>query len=156
MLKKTNSTLFFVTVGLLLCCSLTSAAQDRGAWRAASPNAASITGDLTISGTKVTINFAGFTIAQIRKLQPSELNAVFQEDQDPAAAGNLYRMNVPPDKRFLHHNTLCGSDETQWMVTYATARSLEVAFFSGSDMPVLSTDALAKSTDLCGTFSYVR
>jgi len=35
-------------------------------------------------------------------------------------------------------------------------QQLQVAFFSGASAPVLTVEALGKSTDLCGTFSYVR
>lgn len=145
-----------LALGVLLACSLSSAAQDKGNWRAASSNAQAITGDIALSDAKITINFTGFTIAQIRKLAPSEAGAVFDVDSSARGGGNLYRMNVSASKRFLHHNTLCGTDETQWMATYAEGRSLQVAFFSGDDMPVLTPDALAHSTDVCGTFSYVR
>jgi hypothetical protein len=141
--------------GLLLSCSLSAPAQDKGYWRAASSNASGITGDLTISESKLTINFTSFPLAQIRKLQPAEWSAIF--DADPGSGnGYLYRLNVPATKRFLHKNTLCGSDDTQWLATYSEGRSLRVAFFSGVDVPVLTSDALANSTDVCGTFSYSR
>ena len=42
------------------------------------------------------------------------------------------------------------------MVTYVDGKSLQLAFFSGTDMPVLTAEGLATATDLCGTFSYVR
>jgi len=141
---------------LLVCCSLPSAAQDKGYWRAVSSNADDITGDLTIADSKITINFVAFPLAQIRQLQPSEFTAVFDADPGSGGSGFLYRLNVPGSKRFLHHNTLCGSDDTQWMATYIQGRALHVAFFSGTDMPVFTPDALANSTDVCGTFSYSR
>ena len=142
--------------GLLLCCSLSSAAQDKGYWRAVSSNANDITGDLTIADSKITINFVAFPLAQIRQLQPSEFAAVFDADLGSGGSGFLYRLNVPGSKRFLHRNGLCGSDDTQWMATYIQGRALHVAFFSGSDTPVLTPDALANSTDVCGTFTYSR
>ncbi len=130
-------------------------AQDRGYWRAVSTTAKSITGDVALSEYKVTINFAAFTIAQIRDLKPEEASAAF-----PASAaggsGNLYRMSIPRTKQFLHRNTLCGSEDTQWMTTYAAGKSLQVAFFSGETMPVFTAEALKDSPSLCGTFSYVR
>lgn len=70
--------------------------------------------------------------------------------------GFLYRLNVPAARRFLHHNTLCGSEDTQWMTTYVTGRTMQVAFFSGDNMPVMTGEALANSTDVCGTFGYSR
>jgi len=142
--------------GLVLGCALSSSAQEKGYWVAASSTAKSITGDISISDTKVTINFAGFIIAQIRKMESAEVNAVFASESGGGANGNLYRLNIPAKQRFLHHNSLCGSDDVQWMVTSVDDRSLRVAFFSGVNTPVFTPEALANSTDLCGTFTYVR
>ena len=151
-----NRRILWVIVVGVWACSLTAAAQEKGSWRAASSTAQSITGDVALSEDKLSINFSGFTIAQIRALEPGELSAVFEADGGAGGSGNLYRLNVPGAKQFLHHNTLCGSDDTEWMVTYASGRSLQVAFFSGTDAPVLTIDALAHSSSLCGTFSYAR
>jgi hypothetical protein len=145
-----------LAVGLLCTCARSSSAQDNGNWHAASSTAIAITGDLTISGEKISINFTAFPLAQIRKLGPAEAVAAFNADSSTQGHGNLYRLSVPAAKRFLHHNTLCGSEVTQWMATYVVGRDLQVAFFSGAKMPVLTSEALANSTDLCGTFSYVR
>ncbi len=148
--------LFGLAAGLLCACPLSSSAQDNGNWRAASSTAIAITGDLTISEDKISINFAAFPMAQIRKLEPAEAVAAFNADSSARGSGNLYRLSVPAAKRFLHHNTLCGTEVTQWMATYVVGRDLQVAFFSGAKMPVLTSEALANSTDLCGTFSYAR
>jgi len=143
-------------VGLLWSCALSCSAQDKGYWRAESQNAHAITGDIQISDLKLSINYTLFTIAQIRELKPAEAAAAFGVGDHPAGGGYLYRLNVPGAKRFLHKNTLCGSDETQWMATYAAGNELQVAFFSGEAMPVFTSDALANSTSLCGLYSYVR
>jgi len=145
-----------VPAALLLAYSLPGAAQDRGYWRAASSNASQITGDITISEAKLTINFLGYSLAPIRKLTTAEAGAAFDVDVNAAGGGSLYRLSVPGDKRFLHHNTLCGSEDTQWMATYVEGRTLHVALFSGGDMPVFTPDALANSTEVCGVFSYER
>ncbi len=141
---------------LMAVCSLPLTAQDKGYWRAVSSNAGEITGDLAISNDKITINFDSFPLAQIRPLKPAESSAVFDADPGAGGIGYLYRLNVPAQRRFLHKNTLCGSDDTQWIATYVQGRALHVAFFSGSDMPVLTPEALANSTDVCGIFSYSR
>lgn len=155
--QKVKRTLFVAPVlALLFTCSLTAAAQDKGPWRAASSEARSITGDLYIADSRLTINFSNFTIAEIRALTAAEAAAAFSADASVPGGGHLYRLDVPADKKFEHHNTLCGSDETQWMATWASGSGITVAFFSGSKMPVLSIDALANSSSLCGTFSYVR
>ena len=153
-MKKT--TLLGIAAGLLCACSLSAFAQDKGYWRATSSTATAITGDIGISDDKLSINFTPFTIAEIRKLEPAEAVALFSAESGVPGAGFLYRLTVPAAKRFLHHNTLCGSEQTQWMATYATGRELRVAFFSGTKMPEITPDALAHSTALCGTFLYGR
>jgi hypothetical protein len=131
-------------------------AQDRGFWSAASTAANSITGDITIGELKVTIDFLTFPLAPIRRLKPVEVSAVFDADVNAGINGMLYRLRVPARQRFLHKSTLCGDEDTQWMATYVTGKTLEVAFFSGDDMPVFTFDAISKSTELCGRFAYAR
>jgi hypothetical protein len=131
-------------------------AQDKGYWRAASNNARAITGDISLGDTKVIINFGGYTLAHIRIINAAEVAAAFDADASAGYNGQLYRLRIPADKRFLHKNTLCGTADTQWMATYVTGRNLKVAFFSGDDTPVLTMEAFANSSDLCGVFTYAR
>jgi hypothetical protein len=141
----------------VLASALTCAAQeDRGYWRAASSNANAITGDLNIGELKIAINFANFPMAPIRRLKPTEVSAVFDADVNAGIEGSLYRLKIPAGQRFLHKSTLCSDEDTQWMATYATGRSLQVAFFSGDDMPVFTFDAVQKSSALCGVYTYAR
>jgi hypothetical protein len=151
-----RNTLLRNFVGSVLICCMTAAAQDKGFWRASSSTAKSITGDVAIADEKFSINLTSFTIARIRALEQAEANALFDPDGTAGGSGGLYRLIVPASKKFLHRNSLCGSDDTQWMVTYVAGRSLQLAFFSGAKPPVFTTDALTDSTDLCGKFSYVR
>ena len=140
-----------------LVWSLPLAAQEKGEWRAASTTAKGVTGDVAFVGTKIAINFSGFTVAQIRELSPAETSTVFPSDGSAASGpGNLYRTSIPAEKKFLHKNTLCGSEETQWIATFVSGHTLQLAFFSGPQMPVFTPDALANTTALCGTYSYVR
>lgn len=146
-------------IAAVLFCLLGSAllfAQDKGYWRAASNNANQTTGDIAISDSKLTINFLSYSLAPIRKLTQIEAGAAFDVDVNASGGGNMYRLSISGDKRFLHHNTLCGSEETQWMVTYVEGSTLHVAFFSGGSMPVLTAEALSNSSDVCGIFSYAR
>lgn len=134
-----------------------STAQETGYWRAASHTAKTITGDVALTGEKISINFSTYWIAQIRALTPAELGAAFGADTNaPNGAGSLYRLSIPGDKRLLHKNTLCGGEDVQWLATYTTGRTLQLAFFSTSHMPVLTPDALAGSSSLCGVFEYER
>jgi hypothetical protein len=140
----------------MLASTLSAAAQDKGPWRAASSTAKAITGDIAIGDTRITINFTTVTIAVIRALTPAEAAAAFDADPGVPGGGNLYRLDVPADKRFQHHNTLCGSDETQWMATWAAGTEIHVAFFSGTELPKFTVDALANGSNVCGSYSYVR
>lgn len=110
-----------------------------------------------MSGEKVLISFSTFAVARIRNLTPDELAATFDAaDPSTEGRGGLYRLNIPASKKFLHHNALCGAEDTQWMAAYVVGRSLQLAFFSGPKVPVFTRNAIANSTDLCGTFSYTR
>jgi hypothetical protein len=148
--------LFALTLPILLSVSLPAHAQDKGPWRAASSTAKNITGDIEIVEGRLLINFAAFPLAQIRALTPAEASAAFDADPSAPGGGNLYRLQIPADKRFQHHNTLCGSDQTQWMASWASGSQLNVAFFSGEKMPVLTLDALNASSAVCGVYAYVR
>jgi hypothetical protein len=148
--------LFYAVVGLALACGVSAGAQEKGMWRAESSTAQSITGDIALSDEKISINFTGFVIAQIRRLEPGEVSAVFDADSAASGSGNLYRLNIPASKKFMHRNTLCGTEDTQWMATYVTGRTLKLAFFSGPKVPEFTLNAIANSTELCGTFSYTR
>lgn len=156
MLKEMKPLAFLPAALLLLACSLPAAAQDAGYWRAASSEAKTITGDIVIQGTRLSISLSSFTIAEIRAITPAEASAAFDADSSTPGAGNLYRLDIPPSKKFEHRNTICGSDDTQWMATWASGNDLHVAFFSGQKMPTLTLDALANSSTLCGNFGYVR
>lgn len=151
-----NHLALYVIVGLLALCTQSCAAQDRGYWRAASSNAAAVTGDIALSNSKVTINFSAFPLVQVRRLKPAEVSSVFDADVNAGIEGTLYRVSVPADKRFLHRNTLCGDENTTWMATYVSGHSMQVAFFSGDSEPVFKFGAMQNSPVLCGTFTYVR
>lgn len=142
--------------GCLLVCGLSAGAQEKGIWHAANSTAQSITGDIVLSDEKLTINFLSFVIAKIRELKPAEVSSVFDADPSAGRTGSLYRLSIPADRKFLHKNTLCGSDSTQWMAAFVEGRSLHLAFFSGPKPPEFTPEAIANSTELCGTYSYER
>jgi len=129
-------------------------AQERGYWSATSSAAKSITGDLSFAPDKITINFSTFTLAQIRMLKPNEKQLLFPDAG--AGTGNLYRVQIPGDKKLLHKNTLCAGDETDWVVTWVSGKQMNVAMFSGGSIPALTPDALANGQRLCGTYLYSR
>jgi len=145
-----------VLAAALPAVAVTASAQDGGAWRAESTNAVAITSDIAIGKDKVSIDYLTYPLAPIRPLKPVEVSAVFDADVNAGINGMLYRLRIPAAQRFLKKNTLCGDEDTQWMATYVSGHTLDVAFFSGDDMPVFTFDAISKSTALCGTFAYAR
>ena len=139
-----------------LFLTLTALAQDKGYWRAASNTARSITGDLSLAEEKITINFAAFPMVKARTLEKAEISALFDVDSTATGDGSLYRLTIPASKKFLNKNTLCGAEDTQWMVTYVSGKSLRLAFFSSQKAPTFTFAAISNSTDLCGTFEYLK
>jgi hypothetical protein len=95
-------------------------------------------------------------MVKIRALENPELSAAFDADAATPHSGTLYKLDIPGARKFLHKNTLCGNEDTQWMALYLSGRTLQLAFFSGAKPPVFTLDALSNSSDLCGTFTYER
>lgn len=155
-MKHSRRLLAIAAPVFLFLLTLTCHAQDKGYWRASSQTARSITGDISLADEKIMINFYTATMSQIRTLESGEVSAVFDADSTTQPTGSLYRLNIPAEKKFVHKNNLCGAESVQWMVTYAHGNSLQLAFFSGAKPPVFTLEAISNSTDLCGTFSYVR
>jgi hypothetical protein len=147
--------LFGLIIGSVLACGVVTA-QELGPWRAANTPAESITGDVAFSDTKLAIDFSSFPIARIRALEPGEVSSVFDVDSSAGGRGSLYRLSIPAAKKFMHRNSICGSEDTQWVAAFVAGRNLHLAFFSGEKMPVFSPEVIANSTDLCGTFLYAR
>lgn len=147
------------TYAALLACLVTlstAAAQDHGYWKAVSTTARGVTGDISLSDEKLTMYYSPIVIAEIRPLTPEESAAVFDLQPGTEATGKLYRLNVPAKKTFLHRNTLCGAEDTQWFLTFVSGKTLQTAFFSGGTMPTLTREAVGNTTSLCGTYSYSK
>lgn len=154
--NRMSRSIQLAAIVLLLAGGSIATAQEAGLWRAQSANARSITGDVGLSSDRITIDFFTFTMARIRALEPAEMSAAFDADASAPGTGNLYRVSIASSKQLLRHNTLCGSDDTQWMATYIVGRTLHLTFFSGATPPVFTLNALANSSDLCNTFTYTR
>ena len=142
-----------LAAAVLVCGAIGLAQQERGAWRAVSNTARSITGDVALTDERISINYTSFTMARQRTLTTAELSALFETE---GGSGNLFRLDIPAAKRFVKKNTLCGSSDVQWLATYVEGKELRLAFFSGGKAPVLTAEGLANSTDLCGIYTYAR
>jgi hypothetical protein len=156
LIDMTFRTSHLLLAAALFASGLPALAQEQGYWRASSSNARQITGDVALAPEKLVINFYSTTISNIRSLEAAEVSSVFDVDSSAKASANLYRLNIPAEKKFQHRNSLCGSEPVTWMVAYASGKTLQLAFFSGQKPPVFLFEEMANSTDRCGTFSYVR
>ena len=145
----------FVLVGVI-CSTAQANAQDAGHWGPATDRTSTMTGEITIAPTRLTIYEARFPTALVRKLAPVEVSAVFDADIHAGIGGNLYSLYLPPRANIPGGDPLCGREATKWMATYVSGRTLHVAFFSGDDAPVFTFDEIANSTALCGTYVYTR
>lgn len=151
-----KGSLLRAAAGLLLAVCVSATAQELGYWRASSSSAQSITGDVGFSDAKIAINFNTFAIVRASDLEPAQVSSVFDVDSNTGGKGHLYKVDIPASKRFMHKNSLCGDEDTQWMAVYVEGRTLHLAFFSGQKLPVFTLDAISNSSALCGTYTYVR
>lgn len=145
-----------ITVAAILALACSCSAQENGYWTASGTTATAITSDIAIANNRISIDYTNFPMSLIRALTPAELTAAFDADPGTPGNGHLYRLNVPAEKHFLHKSPLCGEQDTQWMATYVSGRTLLVDFFSGSNPPTLTFEALNNASNLCGTFTYGR
>ena len=118
-------------------------------------SAKSITGDIALSDEKLNINFLTFTMVKVRSLEKAELGAAFDADTNVAGAGNLFRLNIPGTRKFLHKNSLCGPDTHVDGDLHDRPLSPH-RLLLGEKPPVFTLSAISNSTDLCGVFEYVR
>ena len=148
-----------IAASLLLAHGVISAQQgkgDKGNWRPVSKTASAITGGIVLSEERLMMGFIPVTIAPIRHAEPAEVSAVFDLPADSNPGGELYRLNIPANRQLLHRNVLCGAEDTTYMLTTVSGKTLQVAFFSGAKLPDLKPEAVANTTSLCGTFTYSR
>jgi hypothetical protein len=146
----------FCIAAACLLMTAPAVAQDTGYWKATSKTAYSVTGDIVIEPEKLVMNFSSFIMSNVRHAEGAEVSAVFDAPADGNPGANLYRLNIPAGKKFLHKNTLCGAEDTTYMMVYREDKTLQVAFFSGAAMPKLTTADVQNSGTLCGTYMYQK
>ena len=122
------------------------AAPKAERWSATSSTAMAITGDITLSPTRL-IMARGVTLPL--KVD-SDTKAFWTSSGNQAA--RILRVTKPADPKLLHGNTLCGKP-VRWTAVYQSNRGkdLNLAAFSSTRRPSGEGD-----TGLCGTFLYSR
>ena len=116
----------------------------------------SITGDIALTPGKLLMAHRAFPLKQARAIEPAHLadvGKIVNATGDVQSAA-LYKTMVPRRTALLKANIICGSKDAEWMLAVFEKNELAVAFFAGAKEPDLAPNAVANSTDLCGTFSY--
>jgi hypothetical protein len=125
-------------------------------WSAMSTTAMSITGDVTLSPTDLTMAGTGYPLTHVATVPAQQRAGIgqFIAVTEPAAV-DLYRIKIPGARKLRNGNTLCGGNDVAWLlVVSGSGPTLALAFFSGAAQPPLDPNALSNSTALCGTFTY--
>lgn len=124
-------------------------------WNAMSNTAMSITGDVSISPTDLTLAGADYALTHVASVPVSQRAAIGEvvAVSQPSAA-DLYRIKIPGARKLHNGNTLCGGKDAIWLLVVSSGPTLALAFFSGAAQPPLDGKALGNSAALCGTFTY--
>ncbi len=133
-------------------------------WLAISQTAMSITGDAYLSDDGLVFQNHRLPLTLEKKLGGEELKAaanLLNATLNSTTRGELYKTNLSGTVHLRGSNTLCGKRDTTWILIMSTIDgtggiNLNLATFSGALRPLIQTQALGKSTDLCGTYWYQK
>ncbi|GHB25622.1 hypothetical protein GCM10007094_12140 [Pseudovibrio japonicus] len=143
-----NSGLTSVFMGALLLSTLPvsassiDAANETGErWEAFSTTAQSITGDIIVTPTSITM----------------ASGSVLQIEPFPGDVPNLYRFTGAEHLRLIRDNTLCGPDTTDGYLVLVSPgdNMLEIDVFDG-DPPPGSVDNMHSAPNFCASYIYDR
>lgn len=114
----------------------------------------SITGDIKISSSKLTMTGRDYPLTLVRDIGAEHLRDAGKiVDETKPTAAHLYRVKIPARAKLVNGNTICSPKDANWLLAVTqNAHSLSLAFFSGDGEPNLAT--ASESTELCGTFGY--
>lgn len=123
-----------------------SAAPATERWSATSSTAMAITGDISLSPTRLVM--AGGKVLPLKV----DSNPKRFTTPDGNQAARLLRVTRPANPTLLNGNTLCGTP-VRWIAVYrsTTGRDLNLAAFSSTARPTGEV-----GPGLCGTFLYSR
>jgi hypothetical protein len=125
-------------------------------WVAGSTTAMSITGDIKLSSSKLTMVGRDYLLTLVRDIAAEHLSDAGKiVDETKPTGARLFRTNIPARAKLVKGNTICGPKDAMWLLAVTQdSRSLSLAFFSGNSEPNLAS--ASESTELCGTFGYFR
>ncbi|MGA1799097.1 hypothetical protein VH567_09985 [Sphingomonas sp. 4RDLI-65] len=132
--------------GASLLPAAASARAGEERWSATSTTAMAITGDITLSPTRLMAAGKVFPLAVVADV------TTFGTARGPQAA-RLLRITKRVNPVLRNGNRLCGAAPVRWIAVYRSdaGKMLNLAAFSGARQPKGESDA-----GLCGTFLYAR
>jgi hypothetical protein len=132
-------------------------------WFAVSTTAMGITGDIKFSMNALRINRHTYNLKLVHPLDERDLqnaSLLMSYNQVPLNQdAYLFKTTIPKNSPMLGSNTPCGTKNIEWVLAIITKGKqdyLDLAFFSGAALPDLSPPAINRSTELCGTYGYLR
>jgi hypothetical protein len=142
-----------VAFAALMAASSAPAASVNEQWKAVSTTAISITGDITISASRVTFgNGTSLPLAAAGKVPD------FKIDVGKPVSATLFRVTAPDDPVLLSGHRLCGGEPPHPVTFIAVWRPAHlrggvdlrtIAAFSGGERPTR-----AAGSDFCGTYIF--
>ena len=123
----------------------------------------SITGDVILTSdliaslnTLTLLKTVVLPMRLIREIDKQHLSDIAEIlDAPPTlSSARLYKAHVSRSTKLVNGNTICGPRDAEWLLLGETRDRLSLAVFSGDIEPALDSKSVAKSRDLCGTFSY--
>jgi hypothetical protein len=142
--------------------------EQTAKWTPMSHTAYAITGDVMTSPDSISMASNSYPLVFVKDLHGDELQdsaqmQSLQMQPSQSIEGRLFRTSIPATAHLINGNTICGSDSAEWVLVLTTSvkgtgsdagSRLYLAFFSGDAEPILQTQALDNSKDLCGTYNY--
>jgi uncharacterized RDD family membrane protein YckC len=131
-------------------------------WMPHSDSATWVTGPILMSTTGISIKNIIYPLTLTRPLKGNELESaaqIFHLQSSQDDEGWLFRANISSATRLINDNTLCGTDDAQWLIAVvtpdgpSTTRELHLMFFSGDSEPAIQP-GLEKSSKECSSFVY--
>jgi hypothetical protein len=117
----------------------------------------SITGTVRFSSKSISIRGRSYPLMLTHTLTAQELNdakPLFSIDK--ATSGFLFQVSIPAKAPMLNRNTLCGEKCTWVLAVYTAPDQLNLSFITGSATPSLAPGALMNSSNMSGTYWYVK
>jgi hypothetical protein len=165
--RRRNNRTCACSIAIAIVVGLAMSAQTRaqsGAqnWTAMSNTAMSITGDIELSPSALTLAGESYPLVLVQNIAAPQLAAAGEiVAMGQPTAASLYKLTIPATTKLVNGNTICGPNAANWLLTVIgtsppvqTDQMLSLAFFSGSGQPDLAS--ASSSTSLCGTFSYTH